>query len=494
MKKILLLLALGGIEVAASLLQAETASAEASEGLAVARRLNEAFAAVAKNSSAQVVVIKVTTKTTEPAADAPPPADQEDLSPELRRLLEEHLPDLHNSPPFRSGSADSYDSQGSGIIFSSQGHILTNRHVVENADTIRVKLADGSEHAARICGLDAISDLALLQVPLANLQPAKLGTSSRLRIGEFAIAIGAPFDLDYSVTFGHISAKGRNNVLSDANIEQDFIQTDAQINPGSSGGPLLNIEGEVIGINTLIRGVRTGIGFAIPIDRAKEIAQELMHHGRYARTWLGIGVQALREDPVLRLAVPEVREGLLVKTIEAGGPARKSQLRAGDVIVAIDGRPAVSSQDLKSTIQSRKAGDLVALEVLRGSQRLKVPIRAEPMPETEGLALATSSAPTSEQDERLGIAVRPLTSEQAEREGLTRDQGVWVAQVAPGSLAEHHGIKSGQILTEINRRPISSPRQFKEVLRAADPRNGIALGYLSEGSARFEFVPSSAEK
>lgn len=494
MNRYLLLGMLGWVSIGPSQLMAENSPAKPPAELNLARRLNEAFVAVAKDCSPHVVVIKVTTKNQEPSTDAQLPSELDNLSPDLRRLLEEHLPDLHDRPPARGSATDSYDSQGSGLIFSSQGHILTNRHVVEDAQTIRVRFADGSEHPARICGLDAISDLALLQVALTNLCPAKLGSSSQVRVGEFAIAIGAPYDLDYTVTFGHVSAKGRNNVLSDPNIEQDFIQTDAQINPGSSGGPLLNIEGEVIGINTLIRGVRTGIGFAIPIDRARTIARHLMENGHYARSWIGIGIQALCEDPILRMAVPEVRDGLLVKTIEAGGPARKSQLRAGDVIVAIDGQPAIRSQDLKALIQSRPAGELVTLGVSRGGKTLKIQVRAEAMPEGEEPTVATAPGLTAEQDDRLGIAVRPLTSEQAEREGLERDQGVWVAHVTPGSLAEHHGIKSGQILTEINRRPISSPRQFKEILKSADLHQGIALGYVSEGSARFEFVPGSEGK
>lgn len=491
MKKCLLSLGMGLPLLAAPIAPVSAESSHAKESLSLARQLNEAFVAVASNSAPYVVVIKVISRNADGRnePESAPDASLDDLEPELRKFLNEHLPGRRNATPARPNlGSDGYDCQGSGMIFGDKGHILTNRHVVEDAERISIHFADGREEIAHICGVDAPSDLAVLKVPVTNLKPARLGDSSKVRVGEFAIAIGAPFDLDYSITFGHVSAKGRNGVLSDPEVEQDFIQTDAQINPGSSGGPLLNIEGEVIGINTLIRGIRTGIGFAIPINRAKEITEQIIERGHYVRTWLGIGVQALREDPILQLAVPEAEDGLLVKTIEARGPARRTDLKAGDVIMAIDGKSVRTSQDLKHSIQSRRVGETVRLDVLRGAHRLQVSVSAEAMPDPDDTVAAQPNNSNLEQDPQLGISVRPLTSEQAEREGLPRDQGVWVTQVAPGSLAEAYGIKSGTVLTEINRQPILGTKQFKEMMRRVDTRRGLAISYQADGASRFEVL------
>lgn len=477
--------------LAALIAPAATEGSPVGESLSLARRLNEAFVAVASTAAPHVVVVKVISRNGDgrTESESAPDASFDDLEPELRKFLNEHLPGRRNPSPTKPNpGSDGYDCQGSGIIFGPKGHILTNRHVVEDAERITIHFADGSETIGHICGVDIPSDLAVLKIPETTLKPARLGDSSKVRVGEFAIAIGAPFDLDYSITFGHVSAKGRNGVLSDPEVEQDFIQTDAQINPGSSGGPLVNIEGEVIGINTLIRGIRTGIGFAIPINRAKEIAQQIIERGHYVRTWLGIGVQALREDPVLKMAVPEAEDGLLVKTIEARGPARRTDLKAGDVIVAIDGQNVRTSQDLKHSIQSRRVGETVRLDVLRGTRRLQVSIRADAMPDPDDTLATQPTSSSLEQDPQLGISVRPLTSEQAEREGLPRDHGVWVTQVAPGSLAEAYGIKSGTVLTEINRQPILGTKEFKEMMRRVDTRRGLAISYQADGASRFEVV------
>ncbi len=457
----------------------------------IARLLNEAFVAVAEMASPSVVVINVTTRNPGLAGDPQNTADLEEMSPDLRRFLEEHLPQREGAAIPKKGVGPlAYDSQGSGLILRADGYLLTNRHVVENADQIQVRFADGRELPAEVRGMDAQSDVAVLKVEARDLTPAKLGDSKTLRVGEFAIAIGAPFDLDYSVTFGHVSAKGRNNILNDRALDQDFIQTDAQINPGNSGGPLVNLNGEVIGINTLIRGMHTGIGFAIPINQAREVAEQLILSGRYLRTWLGIGIRSLRENPPLREAFPDAKDGVVVKQIEAQGPSKKSDLKPGDLITAVDGHLIATANDLKTEIRGKRVGDWVTLDVTRGGKSQKIKVRAEAMPDRDHPPPHNAPHAANDEETNLGFTVRPLSQEEADREGLGRDHGVAVTDVAPGSIAESYGIKPGYIVTEMNRKPITGPKQFREMLRSADLKKGIPLTYLSEGSARFEFLKS----
>lgn len=464
----------------------EARDSELSSAMETARKLNEAFVSVASKASPSVVVINVLTHTPPSTMDAEMPSDFDELPPELRKLIEDHL--NHPPPNRRNQPPPAYDSQGSGVVIREDGYILTNRHVIENAEEIQVKFANGKELAAEIRGTDVASDLAVIRVSDTHLIPAKLGDSSKVRVGEFAIAIGAPFDLDYSVTFGHISAKGRNNILSDRSMEQDFLQTDAQINPGNSGGPLINLEGEIIGINTLIRGMHTGIGFAIPMNQAKEVAEQLIRQGRYLRTWLGIGVRSLRENPTLRVAFPDQEDGLLVKQIEANGPAQKSNLKAGDLITSIDGHDVHTADEMKSLVRAKKVGDWVELEVLRGNAPSKIRLRASAMPDRDHPTFAETKKEAPIEENHLGLSVRPMSPEQSEKEGLQRNQGLVVTEVLPGSLAEHFGLRTGSILTEINRKPITSPSQFREMIRAGDLRKGVCLTYLSEGTAHFEVL------
>ncbi|MBI1841774.1 MAG: trypsin-like peptidase domain-containing protein, partial [Verrucomicrobia bacterium] len=303
--------------IASPLLLTTPWTLRATEALDLARQLNVAFAAAAEKAAASVVVITVTSKTGGPAPEGNATWDLPDLSPEIRRFFEGKMARPEPAPARDLPVRIAYENQGSGVILREDGFLLTNAHVVENAEKISVRFPDGSDSLAEVAGTDAASDLAVLKVKTPRGRAARMGDSDRLKVGEFAIAIGAPFELDASVTFGHISAKGRQNILEDQGLDQDFLQTDAQINPGNSGGPLVNIEGEVIGINTLIRGMRTGIGFAIPINQAREVAEQLMKHGRYTRPWLGIAVRSLRENPEWRDVFPECRDGIVVKEIDA---------------------------------------------------------------------------------------------------------------------------------------------------------------------------------
>src|SRR5437762_1323454 len=335
---------------------------EISSPMDLARQLNQAFIEVADKVSPSVVVIRVAHKPdyNESIDDDNPFFDM--LPREFRRRFEER----RQRTPRRSREPI-FDSEGSGIVIREDGHILTNRHVVDGADKIKVRFKDGKEYGAEVRGEDAQSDLAVIKIEAKGLTSARLADSSKTRVGEFAIAIGAPFSLDYIVTFGHVSAKGRHIISGDegAAMDQDFIQTDANINPGNSGGPLVNIDGEVIGVNALIRGLRTGIGFAIPSNLAREISDKLIEDGKVTRAWLGVGIRSLGDYAAFKDTVKGVEQGVVVYTIQPEGPASKSDLKPSDIITAVDGKRVSTAQDLKNEIRGKKIGSTVTLDVAR---------------------------------------------------------------------------------------------------------------------------------
>jgi len=343
----------------------------ASPNLDLARQLNQAFVEVAEKVSPAVVVITVITKPgTTPFSDLeqnPEDAFQREFWRQFRRQAE---PD----------SSQREIGQGSGVIIRENGFILTNRHVVDQADSIEVRLKDGRKFKAQVHGVDPQSDVAVIRIDAKGLPVAKLAESSKTRVGEFAIAIGAPFQLDYSVTFGHVSAKGRGNVVPSYHgggmLDQDFIQTDANINPGNSGGPLVNIEGEVIGINTLIRGFRTGIGFAIPSSLAHEVSDQIIANGKFTRAWLGVSIGDYRNEDGSREQTNVVKAGVIVWGVLTNGPAAKSDLRRRDVITAVDGDRVTTVQELRNEVRGKPIGQPVTLDVFRNGKALKVKVTA----------------------------------------------------------------------------------------------------------------------
>lgn len=253
---------------------------------------------------------------------------------------------------------------GSGVIISNDGYILTNNHVVKEADNITVTLKDARSFKATVIGTDAFSDLAVLKVEASNLKPAKLGDSSKLRPGEFALAIGSPLGYDHTVTLGIISALSRH--LSSANV--DFIQTDASINPGNSGGPLVNINGEVVGINTAIAGIGTGIGFAIPINVAKEVSEQLINDGSIERPWIGIAMRSLDEQILKSLGLPGNTQGVLVAQVSPQGPAAMAGFQPGDIIQRIDGRLINSAEQIQDLVRSKKVNTDLNVQLLRNGE------------------------------------------------------------------------------------------------------------------------------
>ena len=269
-------------------------------------------------------------------------------------------------------------SGGSGVIVDKEGYILTNNHVIEGADGVKVRLNDGREFTATVKGKDSRTDLAVLHIKAENLPIATLGDSEKLEVGEWAIAIGSPFGLEHTVTVGVISAKGRSGFGT--GTYEDFIQTDASINPGNSGGPLINIDGEMIGINAMIIQPGTGIGFAIPINTAKQILNDLIKTGKVVRPWLGISAQDLTPEIAEHFKVKE-KEGVLVGQVYQGTDAEKAGLASGDIIISVDEKPIKNVGELVKEIQKRKVGQKVKLNIIREGKPLTIEVTTAAMPE-----------------------------------------------------------------------------------------------------------------
>jgi serine protease Do len=455
---------------------------EGSSNIELARQLNQAFVEVAEKVSPTVVVINVVQR----VKPAGPEDDGNDggydsLPPGFWRKFHEEF--RRQAPAL-----------GSGIVLREDGYILTNTHVVEDAEKIEVRLQDGRTFKAALRGSDPKSDVAVIKIDAKDLPVATLGDSSKTRVGEFAIAIGAPFSLDYSVTFGHVSAKGRSNVIQGdegAAMDQDFIQTDALINPGNSGGPLVNINGEVIGINTLIRGMHTGIGFAVPSSLAKEVADKLIADGRFIRPWLGIGIRAVREDPDFTQAVKGVDDGVIVSSILADGPAARSTLKAGDVITAVDGQHVNTPQQLRTEIRTKKIGQPVTLDIFRSGKTIQIKVSPSEWVEPAAAVVKVKSTPApSTNSPSIGVTVQNFTSELAEKFGVDLTDGVIVTSIEKNSPAARKNLKPGDVITSVNQQQILTPKQFHEVLKGADLKAGLLVNLISGNTARFEILKS----
>jgi serine protease Do len=452
------------------------ASAKDSSPLDLARQLNEAFIQVADAVSPAVVIIEVVEKPSEGSDDG-------SLWDLLPRGVNPHNRKRSRQPKLQG--------EGSGIVVSPDGYILTNDHVVENADTIKVRFKDGREYVGEVKGTDPESDIAVVKIKATGLTTAKLGDSDAARVGEFVLAIGAPFALSYSVTVGHVSAKGRTfeNEMG-GYADQDFIQTDASINPGNSGGPLVNLYGEVIAVNAMIEGMNTGIGFAIPINLAKKVMNHLINEGRYTRSRIGIGIDELRNErdylSLDRKLTPDAQEGIVVKEILPDGPAAKSELHSGDVITAVDGKAVQTSRQLKDEIAGKKPGQPTVLSVVRGKDHLSIKVTPEALPSEQELTAKSRSESSGEVvDAPLGLTVQALSKALADQYGIGVTAGVIVTAVEQDSPADQQGIKAGDVITEVNRKHVSNPRQYREALKTADAKGGLMLNLLSDGTSRF---------
>jgi serine protease Do len=347
---------------------------------------------------------------------------------------------------------------GSGFVISEDGYIVTNNHVIDRAKDIQVTLAGGERYEAEIIGRDPKTDLALLKInPKEKLPAVRFGDSNKLRIGDWVIAIGNPFGLGHTVTAGIVSAKGR--VLGLGNYD-DFIQTDAPINPGNSGGPLFNLEGEVVGVNTAIVAGGQGIGFAIPIDMAKNVVEQLKTRGKVVRGWLGVLVQQITPEIAEGMNLKEPR-GALVADVTAGGPAEKAGIRRGDVIVGLNGHRIENISELTSTIAMTPPHTQLKLEVIReGKEKEITVVVGELSEETVGKMEETGK----ETEERLGLSVEEINPQIAGRFNLSEEKGVVITDVIPGSIADQAGFQQGDVILEINRKTVRNINDYKSAM------------------------------
>jgi serine protease Do len=352
---------------------------------------------------------------------------------------------------------------GSGFLVDKQGHVVTNAHVVDDADVVKVKLADEREFQAKVIGKDPRMDLAVLQLQNAKdlPEPVSLGSSDALRVGEYVVAIGNPFGLEHTVTMGIVSAKGRT---IHAGPYDDFIQTDASINPGNSGGPLFNLRGQVIGINTAINPNGKGIGFAIPVDELKEVLPQLVTSGHVARGRLGVLIQPV-DEPLAKALQMDRPRGALVGEVESGGPAARAGLQPGDVIVAVDQTDVAHEQDLPRIVARHEPGSHVTVRVLRNGKELTVPVTLD--------ALKDEKVASSEDANGApGASQSPATGHLGVNVSDAPNGGALVQRVVPGSPADG-SLLPGDVILEVNHAPIKGAADLAP--RVAATKKGEAL-------------------
>jgi len=421
----------------------------------------EGFSEVVEKVSPAVVGITVSREVGFTAEEFNFDFDKDKIPEELRKFFkfwQFEPPQPHSVP-----------GSGSGVIFDETGYVLTNNHVVADAEEITVKLADGSEYSGKdveVVGTDPETDLAVLKLKTSKSLPAaKLANSDEVKVGDWAVAIGNPYNLEHTITVGVISAKGRSNVaLYGGPAYQDFIQTDAAINPGNSGGPLCNIRGEVIGINTAIRTaglVNSGIGFAIPSNMAAEIAAELVKNGRVSRGYIGIYLSEASADALEALGIEE--KGVFVSKVIADSPADEAGLERGDLITSFAGEKITSVDQLRWLAASTEPGTKVKIDVIRDGKPKTLTVKLEERPAREELSIRPEPQVEPKEAENLvlGVTVRDLTAE--EKRDYEVEQGVIVERVKAGSLADRAGIQPGDVLVKVNKTPVSDVRELKRL-------------------------------
>jgi serine protease Do len=410
---------------------------DAQAAQAEARRLSDAFVNVAERVSPSVVQIDVTMR--------------DESADQILRWVG------------RAGGSDSPVAKGtgSGVVFTPDGAILTNNHVVDGALTINVHLRDGRFLPGRLVGRDPSTDLAVIKVDAQGLVAAKFADSEAARVGEWVVAIGSPFGLGYTVTAGVLSAKGRGGL--GMNQIEDYLQTDASINPGNSGGPLCDLDGRVLGINSMIVGHGSGIGFAVPSALARRAAEQILRTGKVERAGIGVGVQDLTPEiaAVMKL---DPRAGALVNTVVEGGPAQKAQIHPGDVLAAVAGKPVHDGRELIREFLARDVGQAVQIEVIRGGQHYgtTVTLAARPEPPVPPLPVQQQGVP----QQGLGLGVRDLSPQQVASLGLPPHALPIVSTVVPGSAADRAGLSVGDVIVEVD--GIQYPNSQKLQEAAAD--------------------------
>ena len=416
------------------------------------------------------------------------------MDPEMRRFFERFFGEPGQGQGPMGQQAQPHQrlrGEGSGFIISADGFIVTNAHVAGGADKITILLDDGSQLKGTLKGVDEKTDLALVKVEAGKELPyVTFGDSSKMRVGDAVVAVGNPFGLGGTVTSGIISATGRE---IGSGPYDDFLQVDAAINRGNSGGPTFNLKGEVVGVNTAIfspSGGSVGIGFAISSNLAKQIVADLMQDGKVERGWLGVQIQGLDEDLADSLGLDRAK-GALVSGVQPGSPAEKAGVKQGDVITALDGKPIDKVGQLSRAVAAVPAGTKSELTLWRNGKEQKLAVEIGAMPASDEVA-ANEPAAEHESQPKLGLALAPIAPEQRERLGLKSDvKGVLVAQVVPGGPAEAKGIEAGDVILSVDHHPVAKPADVVAAVKKAheEGRKAVLLYVARNGNERFEAIP-----
>lgn len=444
------------------------------EKVKVAQDLSEAFEHVAEVITPSVVTISTETK----AKKAKVPKGME----QFKDFFGDDFFDRMMPGPQRG--------LGTGVIVDDQGHILTNNHVVGDADEVSVRLSDERTVKAKVVGRDPKTDLAVIKIKLKENLPraAVLGNSETLKIGEWVVAAGASFGLENTITAGIVSAKGRS--LSAAQYE-DFIQTDAAINPGNSGGPLVNLRGEVIGINTAIvskSGGYMGIGFAIPINMVKTVMASLIDNGKVTRGWLGVGIQNLTEDLAQSFNYPS-SEGALVGHIDQNGPAKKAGLQQGDIIIQIGSEKMKNVNQLRNYVAGVAPGKTLDVVVIRDGKKVTTAVTIGELPNQS----SPDSIESNGMNEDLGLTVEEFDESSSRRPRSNRRRGLVVVEVDPQGLAARAGLQPGDVIASVNGTKVDSVDTFRAELAKGDRKKGIRMVIESQGMERFAFLREESD-
>ena len=441
--------------------------AQDSSSIASLRQIGKAFAGIAEKASPAVVGItakKTITKNYPVIQEWPFGRPFDPFEDDFFDFFRRQYPRFHSPKRKYQQTA-----QGSGFIISKDGYILTNHHLVGQADEITVKLVDNREYKAKLIGSDPESEVAVIKIEADDLPLVELADSDKLEVGEWVIAIGNPFGLRHTVTAGIVSAKGRSRL--GVTKYEDFIQTDAAINPGNSGGPLLNLDAKVVGINTAIVGSHgnIGIGLAIPINMAKGIYQQLVDTGTVVRGYLGVWLEELTPELAKALNLEDTK-GVAVSKIEEDSPADKAGIKPYDVIVELDGEKIENGNELRNRIAMTKPGTEVKIVVIRDGKYKNITVELGELTKE-----AKSASGRSETMEKLGLTVEPLTNEAAKRLGYEQLNGVIVSEVEPGSPAAEVGIKAGVLILEVNRQPVANIKEFDKEMEKAEKLGSVLL-------------------
>jgi serine protease Do len=461
------------------------------EQISDARMLSRTFAQVASQLSPSVVRISVTKGGGEGKAHRTMHRGNPFEGTPFERFFGDEGDEGGGGP----GMGPKQKGLGSGVVIDKKGYILTNNHVVEDADDVKVTFVDGKTVTGKVVGTDRNTDIAVVKVDGISVQAAKMGDSDKLQVGEWVIAIGNPFGLDHTVTVGVLSAKSRSGFQGGGHFE-DFLQTDASINPGNSGGPLVNLDGEVIGINTMIAGIGTGIGFAVPSSMFKSVAEQLIQSGKVRRPYIGIRMQELTPEMAKGLGKSAPDKGALVASVEPGSPADKAGAKAGDVIVAVNGRNVDASKDVQRAIVfTGKVGQKVDLTVWRDGQTVHLAPTTAELPGDERVAShegGNGGGPSNNaQKAKLGLGLSSMTPMIAERIGVDpKIRGAVITSVRDGSPAQEAGLQQGDVIVEVDRKPVQSADEAVKTL-SGDRAGGHLLRVRRGEVALFVVIPTA---